>query len=188
MKKDLIYRSAILSDCGKYRYVLSRWWDGASKKAQRVVFLMMNPSTADALTDDPTIRKCIGFAKRWGYGGINVINLFAYRSTDPQGLRGVFDLWGPDYFYYFEGVTAGAPSVVCAWGCEDVLKVPRLAHLRDEVLTKLRLSLTLTSVDNDVLCLGFTKGGTPRHPLMLAYDTPLIPMTGFLNPLRSETL
>lgn len=184
MRKDTIYRSAIISDCGQYRYVLSRWWDGAPKESQRVVFLMMNPSTADALADDPTIRKCIGFAKRWGYGGVDVVNLFAYRSTNPQGLRGVFDVWGPDYLYYLNKAIEDTSTLVCAWGCEDVFKVPRLVRIREQVLSELRLRRGATG--EEVLCLGYTKNGTPRHPLMLAYNTPLIPMTGFLNPIRSE--
>ncbi|MDB5297796.1 MAG: hypothetical protein JWO31_3779 [Phycisphaerales bacterium] len=79
---DLFTRAAaVLSPCERYRYVLHRWWD-ESKPA--VCWLMLNPSTADAATDDPTIRKCCGFARAWGAGGIAVVNLFALRATDPR--------------------------------------------------------------------------------------------------------
>lgn len=76
-------KSAIISECGKYRYSLSRIWD---ENKANVLFIMLNPSTADGDVDDPTIRRCIGFAKSWGYGGIYVGNLFAYRATDPKEL------------------------------------------------------------------------------------------------------
>lgn len=79
MKKE-----AVISNCGKYRYQLSREWDDTKPKC---LFIMLNPSTADADIDDPTITRCIGFAKSWGFGGLMVGNLFAYRSTDPRNLK-----------------------------------------------------------------------------------------------------
>lgn len=84
--------SAVISECGSYRYRLERVWEA---EKDRVAFIMLNPSTADASKDDPTIRRCIGFAKAWGFGGLIVGNLFALRSTDPKALYGHKDPVGP---------------------------------------------------------------------------------------------
>lgn len=111
-------RKAIISDCGTYRYRLSRTWDKAGKK---VVFLMLNPSKADGKEDDPTIRRCINFAKAWGYGGIIVVNIFAYRETDPDILNkvgkkeGVDYVIGPENNDYIRKACKGR-KVVIAWG------------------------------------------------------------------------
>lgn len=81
-------KTAIISEDEKYRYQLSRCWD---ETKPRILFIMLNPSTADANIDDPTIRRVISFAKSWGYGGVYVGNLFAFRSTDPKGLKQIAD-------------------------------------------------------------------------------------------------
>lgn len=90
-------KGAIISGCGKYRYSLWRTWD---KKLPKVMFIMLNPSTADAYEDDPTIRRCINFAKSWGYGGIVVGNLFAYRATNPKKLILIDDPSGSANHHY----------------------------------------------------------------------------------------
>ena len=93
--QQLTEAGALLSSCGTYRYRLWRYWH---TEREPLIFIMLNPSTADAMQDDPTIRKCIGFAKRLGFGGIEVVNLFAYRATDPRDLRANGYQVGPDDF------------------------------------------------------------------------------------------
>lgn len=100
---------ATISPCQKYRYALGRCWDHAGK---RVVFAMLNPSVADATADDPTIRRCIRFARKWGYGSLEVVNLFAWRATDPKELRIAADPIGLDNDA--EIVQAANGRVVCA--------------------------------------------------------------------------
>jgi hypothetical protein len=85
-------RGALLSECGQYRYRLWRLWDAL---APVMVWVLLNPSTADADTDDPTVRKCVGFARAHRYGGVVLVNLFAWRATDPKQLRIVNDPVGP---------------------------------------------------------------------------------------------
>lgn len=167
-----IHRAATLSDEGHpplYRYDLSRRW---ADTGEDLSFIMLNPSTADALVDDTTIRKCVGFARRLGYVGILVVNLYAYRATDPRELaaarrRGV-DVVGPENDDRLRRVLTVATSkgdgVVAAWG----------AHARDD-----RVRQVLTMPGSRALCtLGLTANGVPRHPLMLGYEgavlTPLV--------------
>lgn len=135
---------------------------------------MCNPSTADAEVDDPTIRKCIGFARRWGCGGIVVVNVCAYRATKPGALLQVndpvgvsnleaFDRLRYDRAFYVANGRSGVKALVAGWG--DALP-KALAHHAEQALGWL--------VGEPVMCLGRTKGrGNPRHPLMLSYDTPL---------------
>lgn len=145
--------AANISPCRKYRYDLTRLWCGNAAVARIVTWVMLNPSSATALTDDPTIRKCIGFAKRWGYDGLRVVNLFAYRSTHPEVLRHVADPFGPENAAYLTSVT---PPIVVAWGV-----LPR----------KFEQCSSLLLPREGAECLGRTKGGQPRHPLMLSYQT-----------------
>lgn len=151
---------AILVD--RYRYVLWRRWEPAKGA---VLFLMLNPSVANATDDDPTIRKCIGFAKRWGYGEVRVANLYALISTDPKGLRATLDVIGPDNDAHLRGELRKADLVVCAWGGSGRQHVRDFQVRVDQVMQVLRESLVKP------MCLGTTKGGDPRHPLMLAYAT-----------------
>ena len=111
--------TAILSDCGKYRYSLTRNWDSEKPK---VLFIMLNPSTADADNDDPTIRRCINFAKYWGYGGLHVCNLFAYRATNPKELLHIDNPLGDQNIYHMKKLANEAEIIVCAWGNRIVLK------------------------------------------------------------------
>jgi hypothetical protein len=167
----VVNSSAIISECLRYRYRLSRWWgDG-----QRVAWLMMNPSTADALKDDATIRKCCGFAQRWGFDGIEVVNLFAWRDRDPSALLAENrDLRGPEYEYHLHEALAGCSELVAAWGCESTLKKSyRLRLQAAKTQEFIRLEFPTLSIH----CLGKSKFGTPYHPLMLAYSTERQPMT-----------
>jgi len=157
---DRVVKRAVISLCGKYRYSLSRsWGDGKD-----VAWIMLNPSTADACNDDPTIRKCIGFAKAWGFSGINVVNVAAYRATDPKNLRAAqksgVNVVGVYNEQYATKVLGESDLVVVAWGAYDVSGF-ELAN--ESFLRKF----------SNVKCLGKTKGGNPRHPLMLPYKTPL---------------
>ena len=106
---------AVISPCGAYRYKLTRFWDRPDVPGW-VNFVMLNPSTADANLDDPTIRRCVGFAKSWGYGGLVVTNLFAFRATDPAALKTAPDPVGPDNDAMITAVASGAALVVCGWG------------------------------------------------------------------------
>lgn len=150
----------------KYRYRLERVWD---EKLPPMYFMMLNPSTADAKNDDPTIRKCVGFAKRMTRGSIVVVNLFALRSTQPSGLLQVEDPIGPSSRNYvaqvMDQVSPENPLVV-AWG------EPTGKALRTLVVERSR---SVLFPSDPLQCLGKTKSGQPRHPLMLPYSTPLEP-------------
>lgn len=151
---------AIISDCGRYRYTLSRTWD---EHAEPLVFCMLNPSTADASQDDPTIRRCIGFAKANGYGGIIVVNLFAFRATDPKKIPlELVVAMGPNNVMHMREAAKGR-DVVAAWGAHPLKTVTHPA-----------LQL-LGAYANRILCLGHTKAGAPRHPLYVAASHPLVP-------------
>jgi len=148
--------SAIFSDCGRYRYVLRRTWRADGRT---VLIIGLNPSTADASNDDPTIRRCVRFAKDWGYGSLIVANLFAFRATQPAMLRTVRDPTGPRNDWWLTRLARQADLTVAAWGMHGSL-IARDAR----VLRKL----------SDVYCLGLTKGGHPKHPLYLpASRTPV---------------
>lgn len=154
--------TAVISDCGRYRYTLSRVWD---ESKYCLPFCMLNPSTADAEQDDPTIRRCIGFAKREGYGGIHVVNLFAFRATKPRELDTVSDPVGPDNEIYLSRAVYAAASynipIVCAWGSRLPLNVSRTGYWM------------IAQGGARFVCLGKTLAGYPRHPLYVRADQPL---------------
>ena len=142
---------ALLSPCGRYRYRLTREWlmgEGT------VLFVMLNPSTADAETDDPTIRRCIGFAQRWGFRGLAVGNLFAWRATDPRELRQAIDPVGPENDRHLVEMSHAANAVIAAWGAGGGRR------------GQYALRLLRGTVEH----LGLTKQGYPRHPLYLRAD------------------
>src|SRR3989449_11540410 len=109
---------ACFSRCGTYRYALWRRWAAGPQ----VLFVMLNPSTADAQRDDPTIRRCIGFARRWGCGGIEVVNLFALRATDPRRLRYTRDPVGPENVAHLARAAGRASLVGAAWGADPAAR------------------------------------------------------------------
>jgi hypothetical protein len=154
--------SAILSDCGRYRYRLER--DGPGEG--RTVVIMVNPSTADADTDDATIRKLKGFGARNGWGRIMVGNLFAFRATNVKELASAADPIGPDNSIHLLDMMLIADRVVFAWG--PVGKVP-LAHRNQWKRVWAMCALQPMSIGEPAKC------GHPKHPLMLAYDTPIVP-------------
>ena len=152
-------KGAILDNTKKYRYELWRKWD---LDKPGITFIMLNPSTADHTEDDSTIKKCIKFSKRWGYGQISVVNLFAYRATKPEELKGVTDPVGRENNQHLQNVIDNSQVIVAAWGVEGKL------HGRN-----IEVDGMLRSKEN-VYCLGTTKEGHPMHPLYLSDDTELI--------------
>ncbi len=158
MKSD-----AILSDCGKFRYWLTRDWDGTLPRA---TFIMLNPSTADAQQDDPTIRKCIGFCQRLGFGGFIVVNLYAFRATDHKDLKRASYPVGPDNDAHTRAAVKDfTDTVICAWG-SNAKGLSRPV----EVLAMLK------SWGAKPQALQINAGGIPAHPLMLPYTCTLIPL------------
>ena len=151
--------SAVLSDCEKYRYSLTRIWDDSKPK---VLFIMLNPSTADGDTDDPTIRRCVGFAKSWGYGGLYVVNLFARRATDPKELMGYSFVVGIENIKYIKQMSELSEIVVCAWGNGSIVK--KLQKRLDHTWKP------LSWIDKPLHYLELSNDGTPKHPLYLKGD------------------
>ena len=157
---------AIFSACMQYRYVLWRRWREGNRG--RPLFIMLNPSTADERRDDPTIRRCCGYAKRWDYDGLAVCNLYALRATDPRRLTKVTDSIGPDNDHVLSGWCHSAPLIVCAWG---VRGEPYGARMVPQLLT--------WGGGKPLHALGQTRLGSPRHPLYLRGD--LMPVV-WINP------
>lgn len=157
-----VKRSAEFSECGRYRWWLRRQWPDGNGV---VCFVMLNPSTATHEIDDPTIRRCMGFARAWGYRTLSIRNLFAYRSTDPKGLLTVDDPVGMPRNNLELMAACTADRVIAAWGS----KVPfdRVANVMEFL------------ADADLHCLGTTKDGSPRHPLYVRND---------VTPVRWERL
>ncbi len=174
-----IHRHAEISPCGLYRYRLDRWWSPPSNDPHkgRVGFLMLNPSTADAYEDDATIRKCMGFAQRWGFSGITVVNLYAVRGKDPKWLLShqrlrLMDVVGERTFELLHAVGRDVEEVICAWGCESVTR--RMANFPAHA--DLCVRLICAAQGHKPMQLGpATKTRSPRHPLMAPYSSPRIP-------------
>ena len=154
---DGVGRSAAVSRCGRYRWWLRRAVPGGSGRA--VCFLMLNPSRADATVDDPTIRRCLGFARRWGYSVLEVRNLFCWRSSDPRSLLTAADPAGGVRGDRELAAAADADLVGAAWG-------GWVPFERD------RAALALLG-GRPLMCLGRTKGGGPRHPLYVRGEAEL---------------
>lgn len=160
---DRPVRSAALSECGLFRYTLEhRWGTGAA-----AVFVLCNPSTADATQDDPTSRKCDGFARRWGCGARVIVNVCALRARDPRALRKASDPFGPqnEAFWHKAFAETTGPLVV-GWGAV----LPERAHVGVR-----RLLAVAAHWRRVPLCLGMTDAGEPRHPLYVPYATKLEP-------------
>lgn len=152
--------TAVLSECGQYRYALKREWDA---KKPKVMFVMLNPSTADHKDNDATIRRCIGFAKSWGFGGIIVGNLFAYRSTQPDQLLTCTDPIGPANMLTLQELYTECASVVCAWGNGSIVDKIMKMHPNYRPLQNFKMT--------DLYYLKLSNSGHPWHPLYLHGDT-----------------
>lgn len=148
-----MHKDAIISECGQYRYLLQRSWD-VNRKA--VCFVMLNPSTADASVDDPTIRRCLGFARDLGFGQLEVVNLFGLRATEPRVMKSHSDPIGPENDEHLIRSAAICSVVICAWGANGSYMG------RDHAVLKL-----LRDAGCKPLALRLTKSGHPSHPLYL---------------------
>jgi hypothetical protein len=169
---DSVRSSATISPCGKYRYSLRREWGGS---AFVLPIIMLNPSTADAAVDDPTIRRCMAFARREGFAGIQVVNLFAFRATSPDDMMAAPDPFGPEGSDYIERAlnsssVTGVP-VLAAWGT--------LGGHRDRAASVI---CSAKGWGAQLVCLGTTKDGHPRHPLYVRGDQPFVPFPATLSP------
>jgi hypothetical protein len=158
--------SAIISDCGLYRYRLSR---DLGQIGPTVMFIMVNPSTADADRDDATIRKCIGFAKRYGGGELLVGNKFAFRATDVKALRRARDPVGPENDRHLREMMLEADIIFAAWGSLNKLPESLQARWRDVV--RMTDELRPEAGRCELWTLGYCDDGHPRHPLMASYDS-----------------
>lgn len=149
---------ATFSEDRTYRYTLTRWWNPDSPQ---IAWIMLNPSIADAARNDPTLRRIIDFSKRWGYGGLVVVNLFALIATDPGALPLHPDPIGPANDAAIFGAIAGL-TAIAAWGAS----VPSTYQQRPKAI-RAQLAQRRTPLYH----LGLTKDGHPRHPLYLPADT-----------------
>lgn len=152
-------RDALISECGKYRYSLRRLWDD---RKPGLLFVMLNPSTADAEVDDATIRSCIRLSKDMRFGWFEVVNLYAFRATDPKNLLNTIEPIGPGNEDAIKEASFRCQSVVCAWGAH-----PFARHRERAVLEMLRFRHA------PIYCFGKTKSGAPKHPLYIKSGTPL---------------
>ena len=144
---------------GSYRYSLTRAWGTGPTLA----WGMLNPSTADADEDDPSVRRCIGFSKSWGYGALILVNLFALKATNPKELRLVDDPIGPDNFLFLERAFRDH-DMIAAWGAHGAY-LDQGQHWLD------RIRIVQKGGPFTAHCLGVTKGGQPKHPLYLPKTT-----------------
>lgn len=159
-----VFSEAVYSPCKQYRYTLVRRFGPARVgKQDRIAFIGLNPSTATEQVNDPTVRRCIGFARDWGFREFIMLNAFAYRSTDPQGLKTIEDPVGIANDELIRDWTRKSDLVVCCWGIHARL------HHRDELLLQHLQRWKVTAK-----CFGTTQAGFPRHPLYLRKDSPLV--------------
>ncbi len=157
--KDYLRQDAVFSPCRRYRYALWRIWD---EQRPYLLFICLNPSTADEVTDDPTLVRCINYAQLWEYGGVCIANLFAYRATKPTDFLTTEDPLGADNNEWLIKLANEAGLIVAAWGNMG-------AHLG-------RAQQVLHLLPN-LHCLKINKSGEPAHPLYLQADLRPFPFT-----------
>lgn len=147
-------KKAIISDCGRYRYLLSRSINNPTRSRNRgILFIMLNPSTADATNDDPTIRRCLKFSKEWGFNIMEVVNLYALRSSHPFVLKLHKDPIGPLNTQILDEKIRVYATRVCAWGSNKYSE-----EMAEFIKHKYSFAL-------EFKCLGVNKDGSPKHPL-----------------------
>lgn len=164
VREDYMDAGAELSPCGLYRFSLTRRWapKGSTPMGDTVLWVMLNPSTADGLKDDPTIRRCVAFSRGWGFAALEVQNLYAWRATNPAELTRVhFPVEPPDMVGVDERLRTAARAaglVIAAWGANaQPYRAERVRHVLAQ--------------EGEVRHLGLTKDGHPKHPLYLRGDT-----------------
>jgi len=151
--------TAIYSDCERYRYLLTRVWNPDGRKA---LFIMLNPSTATEIQNDPTVERCERRARTLGFGAFRVTNIFAWRDTDPKAMRAAADPVGPENDAAILQSCPWADRIICAWGTHG-------AHLDRGS----QVEALLRATDLPLYHLGLSKAGHPKHPLYIAYaETP----------------
>jgi len=154
--KDDAASVAVYSDCERYRYELTREWEASGRK---VLFIMLNPSTATEVQNDPTVERCERRARALGFGAFRVTNIFAWRDTDPKAMRAAADPIGPENDATILAGCDWADQIICAWGTHG-------AHLdRGGQLEK-----TLRSSGKPLFHLGLSRHGHPKHPLYISYS------------------
>jgi hypothetical protein len=146
-------RHARFSPCRAWRYTLHRVWDD---ERGLLMVIGLNPSTADEVQNDPTVTRCVNYARAWGFGGLLMMNAFAYRATFPKDLKAAPDPVGPDNDFWLRRMAEEARLILAAWGNHG-LWLDRQAKV-------------LSLIGREVYCLGVTKEGAPRHPLYLRKD------------------
>ena len=144
--------AAEFSACRKYRYVLWRTWD---ETLPLMMIIGLNPSIADAVNNDPTITRCINFAKTWGYGRLCMTNLFAYRATDPNVMKAQIEPIGVDNDFWLKKLARDADKVIAAWG---------------NIGSYLNRSASVSNMFDNLYCIGVNKSGEPEHPLYIKAD------------------
>ena len=147
--------TALYSPCERYRYALTRIWDGAG---DRVLFVMLNPSTATEVQNDPTVERCERRARTLGFGAFRVCNIFAFRATDPKVMRAAPDPIGPDNDAAIAEGAAWADRIICAWGTHGAFLQRGAAVER-----------LLRATGQPLFHLGLSKDGHPKHPLYIGY-------------------
>ncbi len=148
--------TAVYSDCERYRYSLTRIWDPAGRKA---LFVMLNPSTATEVQNDPTVERCERRARALGFGAFQVTNIFAWRDTDPKKMRAATDPVGPENDRAIIDGAVWADQIIAAWGTHG-------AHMsRGPAVEAL-----LRASGQDLYHLGLSKAGHPKHPLYISYN------------------
>ncbi len=150
--------NAKLSKCRRYRYALWRTWD---ESKPYVMFIGLNPSTADESEDDPTIRRCTNYARDWGYGGLCMVNLFSFRATEPSDMMAAEDPVGPENDTWLQQLAKDAGVIVAAWGNNGCY---------------LGRSHEIACMFPNLKCLKINKSGEPAHPLYLRRSAIPIPL------------
>jgi len=147
--------TAVYSDCENYRYLLTRVWEPEGRKA---LFIMLNPSTATEVQNDPTVERCERRARTLGFGGFRVTNIFAWRDTDPKNMRAAAEPIGGENDKSIAESCAWADQIIAGWGAHG-------EHLQRGLAVEALLRATRLPVFH----LGLTKAGHPKHPLYIAY-------------------
>ena len=157
-RRNFSKSGAVFSDCRKFRYALWRMWD---EDKPLVMIIGLNPSTADEKVNDPTITRCISFARSWGFGGVCVTNLFGFRATSPTRLKVHHDPIGKENDAWVHEMAKEAAITVAAWGNHGKL---------------LNRSLEILPSLDQLHCIKMNKSGEPAHPLYLKAELKPVPM------------